>query len=561
MLTPWWKAFPGHLEAELEALREAGLAFTMRDPDATGYVVIDVNVNVDGVATPLAARYPDVFPYMRPEVYAPDLSLEHHQNPFLKNLCLLGRRSDNWTPQMTLAQLILEQLPKAVTAAKGTSQDDIKEFEEHQGEPISAFYTYPINCICLLDGSWKIPAGSRGGSAKFAIQEETNALRTTVLSLTNEVGTTICSLPWADNAMASRFADARWTALDAPIVSNDPNEFDRQLCKFAPALLKRNWFHGLDLILVAYPEELGWRASGVGWVLLVRHQQNSKGSFKADKRYLVRVGRAGLDDLLARSPEARRLTTARVALFGLGCVGAPIALELARSGIQDLVLIDDDFVDAGATVRWPFGIAAAGRDKVSVLSGFIQANYPFTRVRVHKHRVGAIPVIEDTRDAVVLDEVLSSVDVVVDATAEFGVQRALSDLALQRGVPYIGVHGTHGGYGGEVMRLRKGKTGCWICLALHRRDGQIGNPPSKDAPWQQPEGCASPTFEGASWDLTEMSLAAVRMIIDTLAPEHSSSTWDVGMLTLRDETGKRIPPSWTTFAVSPHAECSPCAAR
>jgi hypothetical protein len=141
------------------------------------------------------------------------------------------------------------------------------------------------------------------------------------------------------------------------------------------------------------------------------------------------------------------------------------------------------------------------------------------------------------------------------------VQRLLSDLAFHRELPYIGVHATHGGYGGEIMRLVKGRTGCWMCLALHRADGTIPNPPSKPGDWSQPPGCAAATFTGASWDLSEMSLATVRMVIGTAVGGNEDHDWDVGILSLRDDAGRRTAPQWQTFTLRPHPNCVGCKAR
>src|SRR5579864_9007258 len=59
--------------------------------------VLDLLVDTDDVGpVELRAEFPDFYPYVRPEVYATTLDLERHQNPFGKNLCLLGRRSDVW---------------------------------------------------------------------------------------------------------------------------------------------------------------------------------------------------------------------------------------------------------------------------------------------------------------------------------------------------------------------------------------------------------------------------------------------------------------------------------
>ena len=47
-------------------------------------------ISYEGEEVELRVVYPDSFPFMRPEVFAPGLLLERHQNPVDRNLCLLG---------------------------------------------------------------------------------------------------------------------------------------------------------------------------------------------------------------------------------------------------------------------------------------------------------------------------------------------------------------------------------------------------------------------------------------------------------------------------------------
>ena len=75
-----------------------------------GTLALDVSVNLGQDTLQLVAKYPDSYPYLRVEVYAPTLSLRWHQNPYAKNLCLLGRHSDAWSIDDTLAGVLTSQL-------------------------------------------------------------------------------------------------------------------------------------------------------------------------------------------------------------------------------------------------------------------------------------------------------------------------------------------------------------------------------------------------------------------------------------------------------------------
>jgi molybdopterin/thiamine biosynthesis adenylyltransferase len=562
-IAPWWQTLPERLDVELQALRDVGITFVIREEEkAAGRIVLDLKIPMDGEVVELVARYPDVFPYTRPEVDAPGLTLKHHQNPVLKNLCLLDRRSDSWTPQMTLAELLREQLPKVLSAGRAATTDETADLEVHQAEPISAYLPVVAGSICLIDGSWRVPDGISRGRAKIIIELETEALRATVTKLQDAAGRNIAEMSWPPAHKEGRPVDARWISLDSPIVAATAVEFERELRRRISTLGKPQYNNGLDLILIGFPEETSWRSDGVGWVLLVRQRVRSPGRFVNDDISLVRVGRVGPSDLAARIPEFATLRNSRVGLIGAGCVGGPIAFDLARGGLQQLLVVDDDFVDPAAGVRWVLGQSVAGRDKVNAVAAFIAANYPLTKVRGIKHRVGSVARgNSDNQDRRVLGEIMDSADIVVDASAEFGIQRLLSDIARQFRKPYIAAYSTHGAYGGVLMRLHPDCTGCWYCVALHTADGTIPQPPALATEWVQPHGCEAPTFVGASWDLGEVSLAATRLIVATLMGDDEDYDWDVAILSLRDGQGRRIAPQWQTFSAPIHPQCPMCNAR
>ena len=51
-----------------------------------------LKVEAEGAIVPLEVTFPDLYPYFRFEIVAPTLSLDHHQNPFGKNLSVAGFR-------------------------------------------------------------------------------------------------------------------------------------------------------------------------------------------------------------------------------------------------------------------------------------------------------------------------------------------------------------------------------------------------------------------------------------------------------------------------------------
>lgn len=113
----------------------------------------------------LVVTFPEFYPFLRPDVTAPDLDMPHHQHPFGKDLCLIGRASAALDTQNDLAWLIREQLRKALEL--GNSQERGGD-EEDKGEPFSDYYNYTPNAMVLVDSAWSPPAGTASAmNARF----------------------------------------------------------------------------------------------------------------------------------------------------------------------------------------------------------------------------------------------------------------------------------------------------------------------------------------------------------------------------------------------------------
>nr|WP_246729186.1 ThiF family adenylyltransferase [Methylosinus sp. RM1] len=67
---------------------------------------------------------------------------------------------------------------------------------------------------------------------------------------------------------------------------------------------------------------------------------------------------------------------AKVAVFGCGSVGAPVATMLAEAGVGHLLLVDKDTLAAANVGRHPLGIDALGRHKSEALALLLRKCYP-----------------------------------------------------------------------------------------------------------------------------------------------------------------------------------------
>lgn len=565
MLKPWWERWPGRLEFELKELDEAGIFYELdQGARAGGVIALRLGPTVGGEIIKLVAIFPDLYPYTRFEVFAPDLDLKHHQHPFSKTLCLIGRATRHWKPTDTLADFIKNRLPQVLRVARSNNPSDVAELEEHQGEPFSDYYQYASGAIILVDSAWSLDPAIKQGELIIGLSENSgNILRGAALEVRDGNRT---MLGKADPSLARLYPKrmhARWLRVDGPIGEANPGRFLGALVKQNRSLERPLWHPvkgwRMDVTGVVFPEEVRWRKNSDGWAFVVRAEELKDKGRRKEGVYLARAGRVGREDLTARVPELAPLRDLRIALVGLGGIGAPSAIEFARSGTGELRIVDHDIVDPGTVARWPLGISVTGLYKTETLEKFIAEHYPYTQVTATTHRIGALRRNGST-DLKILDELLDGMDLVYDATAEIGIQHLLSDLARERRLPFLCVSTTTGAWGGLLARIRPDLTeGCWLCLQHALTDGTIPSPPADPAGQIQPVGCADPTFTGAGFDVGQIALAGVRLAFSTLLTGKSGGYpdvgWDVAVIALRSAGGEVIAPRYETFKLPRHPSC------
>lgn len=571
MLKRWWELWPSRFDYELDALKAANIRYERDFSEfARGRLVLHLQVPMGEKLVRLDARFPDVYPYTRFELIAPDLDLPHHQNPFTKNLCLVGRASRNWDVDDTLADFIRDRLPRVLQAALSDDPSAVADVEEHQAEPFSDYYPYYPGALLLVDTDWLLDKTLDEGELVIGIHGPLQKLvRGAVLEVRDMRGNTLAQ---ADDALRDLYTNAIsgiWLRCKAPPLGPSAKDIFDILRSQGSSVKNAVWQRATDgriqVIGLVFPDESGWRQSADGWIFLVRLRDAPKGFRLRQIYYLARAGRAGRSDLAARTPELKSLSRKRIAIVGLGCVGAPSVLEFARAGVGELRLLDHDFVEPGTISRWPLGLAIAGLPKADALKSFIRLHYPYTKVATWTHLIGSA-FDQRESDLRVLDDLLQDVDLLYDATAEVGLQHLLSDLASARRVVYISTSTTPGAWGGCVARIRPGQTsGCWTCLQHSLNTGAIPAPPSDPRELVQPAGCAAPTFTGASFDISEVVLTGVRLSVATLCSGagqgYPDFDWDVGIVSLRDSMGRVIAPRWDTFNLGRHPSCEVCASK
>ena len=204
------------------------------------------------------------------------------------------------------------------------------------------------------------------------------------------------------------------------------------------------------------------------------------------QRYLRNYGTIGVDGQLV-------LLRSSVAVIGLGGLGGYVVEGLARMGVGRLILVDGDvFIDHNLNRQLLSSEMNLGKSKALEAS---------ERVRQINSAVETIPhFCFATREN--LPDLLSGVDLVVDALDCLPTRLMLQDVAGELGLPMV--HGAIAGGMGQVMTILPGDIGLRALygdgpVPEHGAEAELGTPPASPmmvAAWQVHESVKLLTGKG-----------------------------------------------------------------
>lgn len=586
----WWERRPEMLGRELSALAALGLDFKVEETErVAGRIVLRGSAPAGRIGTvDLAVVYPGSFPHTRPVIYqtSPGKPLPRHQNPFEGNFCLIGRSSDQWGPEMTAADLVAD-LPRLVELVDAGGEA-LRGAEDPQGEPITAYYGGVRNgCVLIPPMDGDIPADAMGGTLVVGFADSSawlqDAMRggedsrfgqAVLLEVRDFDGALVAS---AAEGIAARFDREKWSGKWVRIPPDDvsppdPVGFSQHLARLEPRLAlrvekhRRNW--KFEIRAGLFHEEVRQGEFADAWMFFAYAHRGEKHT-PSQSGVPVKAHRFTHDSLGERIRHVVGLRHATVATIGLGTLGAPLAVRLAQAQAGVLLLADFDVVDAGTSVRWPYGVPAAGVDKATYLADELGRHHPFVKVEPVGLRIGAVVppgVHAGESDDVILERLVGEADLVVDATAEDNASRAIAEAAMRAGKPQLYVWSVDG-YGGVVASIRPGVTGCYHCLSVALSDaGSIPPPPAASdvaGTRTQPRGCSDPTFVATAVDLLPLVDQAARIamsrLTDGTADGYGHVPGDVYVLALRAPDGTPIAaPEWRAYDLPPTPGCWYC---
>jgi hypothetical protein len=249
----------------------------------------------------------------------------------------------------------------------------------------------------------------------------------------------------------------------------------------------------------------------------------------------------------------------RVLVIGCGAVGSVVVEQLARAGLGGLTTLDKDYLEPGNLTRHAAEMAHTGLGKSVAAAQLAAAVNPFIEVDVAIYPIGQPILIDGQSVGEAVTQLMASADLVVDATAEPGVQRVTADLAREARVGWLAAAASEGAAGGSVVHIPADAQWCFACYQWHQADETIPFPVALETERVQPVGCSEPTFVGAGFDLAEVSLHAARVAVAAMLrsdPDgYPDDDYDAYVLTLRRPDGSRSLPRWDGYHVTRHPRC------
>ncbi|MHA2136555.1 MAG: HesA/MoeB/ThiF family protein [Candidatus Hodarchaeales archaeon] len=172
------------------------------------------------------------------------------------------------------------------------------------------------------------------------------------------------------------------------------------------------------------------------------------------------------------------LSLKKVAILGMGSGGSLLALYLAKSGIRDLIFIDDDRLEVHNIIRHISDLTQLGRYKTKAVKDYIHNRIPSVKIQTLEQKF----IIHTKADADHFLELFSDIDLLIAVSGEHDVNFSVNDFVHTNNLKFPIIYaGTFEGVkGGLMFKVDPRKDDlCYHCvyadsLAYPLTDGATG---------------------------------------------------------------------------------------
>lgn len=239
-----------------------------------------------------------------------------------------------------------------------------------------------------------------------------------------------------------------------------------------------------------------------------------------------------------------------VTLLGVGALGGEISDCLAKAGIGNMCLVDNQVMSVQNIMRHVAGLEDVGKAKVNAVAELLHNHNPFLR--------DIIKVTEDITKSGVFNE-LPSESLFFSSIADDNIEGYINEMAVEAGRIVFYVRALRGGKAARIVRVIPGQDACLNCLGLYRRDkgNTVQIPSDPSLPTLRNE-CNNPVLPASAADLKLIASLASRIAIDFLQEEVKDSNHWIWTTEEIPETIFKEPFKLHSQTLSPHPNCQIC---
>jgi molybdopterin/thiamine biosynthesis adenylyltransferase len=401
-------------------------------------------------------KYPPSYPSALPDIFPKDRSsnwVPKHQYVKEGKFCL-NIREKTWCSRLTAADIIksVQTLLIAEGIRKLTKSDKLIVYEEPEPTRLDRLLRYKK---CILPSDLPFPRCNNYGRINYVYHCKSDTFRyvfTDIFEGETKFESSLVNQIWLEDDLKTKY-HALWLR-----VSKD------QYLELFILDDAQKWIESIQSYSI-FPDDFDFNehfGKDVHWKFIIFTDQYPSLPvfyfYNIEKPSILKYGIFILDinHLVDRLPSKERyksLKKKKVTIIGCGAGGSKDAEYLVKSGVGNIVLIDDDILQTENILRHSCQLDDLSVEKVYAVKDKLKKINPFVKVKTLRKY---LDVIDTATDELIKDSDL----IIVDTGSNEGL---FNEYAFAHGIPAIYPKVYPMGFGGEIIRIIPGLTPCFEC--------------------------------------------------------------------------------------------------
>lgn len=401
-------------------------------------------------------KYPSSYPFAPPDIFPKDRSskwVPSHQYVKEGRFCL-DIREKTWCSRLTAADIIisLQKLLIAQHIKEATKSDKLSVYEEPEPTKLELLLK---NLLCVFPSDLSFPENENYGLINYIFHRKSDTFRfivTDIFKGETKLESSIAKKIWLEDCLRNEYKGL-WIRLNS---DQFIEVFHIDVAKKFMETLKGYTILPEDF---SFEEYIGKNSyceilivcddfPSLQFLIMYNHEKQSISRFGV---YIFDINH--LVDRIPNKENFEFLKNKKVTIIGCGAGGSKDAEYLVKSGVGNIVLIDEDILKTENILRHSCQLDDLSIEKVYAIKSKLKRINPFVQIRTLKKTLNVI-------DAAV-DELIHDSNLIIEATASN--EEVFNEYAFSRGIPVIYSKVYPMGFGGEIIRIIPGVTPCYEC--------------------------------------------------------------------------------------------------